>query len=57
VIDGTVDLIFEQDIEQMITLPDAEALVDLADRIRAREKETTSMTEASALDSSARNRR
>ena len=48
---------FGQDIERMITLRDVEALGDLADRIRAREKEATSMTEASALDSSVRNQR
>ena len=46
---------FGQDIERMITLRNVEALGDLAVRIRAREKETTSMTEASALDSSVRN--
>jgi hypothetical protein len=49
----TLDLFFARDIEQMITLRDVEALSDLAGRIRARAKQTTSMTEASTLDSSA----
>jgi hypothetical protein len=57
VIDGTLDLIFGRDIGQMITSRDLEALGDLAGRIRARAKEATSLIEASALDSSARNQR
>ena len=48
---------FGRDIEQKITLRNVEALGDVAGRIRAREKEATSITEASALDSSARNQR
>ena len=56
-IDGTLDLIFERDIEQMITLRDVEALGDVAGRIRVRAKEATPMTEGFALDSSVRSQR
>jgi NADH dehydrogenase len=48
----TLDLFFSRDIEQMITLRDAEALGAMANRIRARAKQPTSSNAASALDTS-----
>jgi len=43
----TLDLLFSRDIEQMITLRDVEALSDMADRIRSRAAQQTSIAAAS----------
>jgi NADH dehydrogenase len=46
----TLDLLFARDIEQMITLRDAEALGAMANRIRARATQGISVTTASTPD-------
>jgi hypothetical protein len=49
----TLDLLFARDIEQMITLRDVEALIDLAARLRSRASQppsiTASVSEAAAI--------
>jgi NADH dehydrogenase len=57
VIAWTLDLFFGRDITQIITLRDVQELSDRLARMRDRTKQTTSMTEASTLDSSARAQR
>jgi hypothetical protein len=49
-----LDLLFGRENEQMITLHDVEAIRGMLARIRARAKQGTSVAEASALDTSAR---
>ena len=53
----TLDLLFARDIEQMITLRDAEAAGQLAGRIRARAAQQSSMTAPSMPEASIRNQR
>jgi NADH dehydrogenase len=57
VIAWTLDLFFGRDITQIITLRDIQELSDRLARVRNRTKQTTSMTEASTLDSPARDHR
>ena len=51
----TLDLFFGQEIEQMITVRDIEALSGQLARIRARTKQARSTSATSALDSAGRN--
>jgi len=51
----TLDLLFARDIEQMITLRDAEAAGQLAGRIRARAAQQASMTAPSTPEAAIRN--
>jgi NADH dehydrogenase len=53
----TLDLLFARDIEQTITLRDAEAAGQLAGRIRARAAQQSSMTAPSMPEASIRNQR
>jgi len=52
----TLDLFFGQEIEEMITVRDIEALSGQLARIRARTKQTRSTTAASALANSGRDK-
>ena len=54
IVSWTLDLLFAREIEQMITLRDAEAVADLVNRIRARATQQTSSRPASTLQATAR---